>query len=47
MKDLTNDSGGDFSFATHQEVKNMIGNTPFNPDFKQHLDAAMTLQHNN
>ena len=42
MKDLTNDNeeGGNPSsfFATHEEVKKMIGNTPFNPTFKAEFD---------
>ena len=43
MKDLTNDnvdSGHPF-FATNEEVKKMIGNTPFNPYFKAEFDNLM------
>jgi hypothetical protein len=45
MKDLTNDhheTGNPSSFfATHEEVKKMIGSTPFNPSFKAEFENLM------
>jgi hypothetical protein len=48
MKDLTNDNDSENAvasnfggFATHDEVKNKQGNTPFNPNFKDQYMAAV------